>query len=912
MDTSSYISLRPGSLWIEGRPRIVVASSLFYFRIPASGWRSRMRTLRALGYNAIDTYIPWNYHEVEPGTWDFGGERDVEAFLCQAKEEGLWVIARPGPYICSEWDGGALPAYLFAQPGVRVRDGSPAYLAAVENWFDRIMPMLARNQLDHGGAVILIQLENELDFYSCSDRPALMGALRDMALGHGITVPLVACAGQGDIPGATGNVGGIAPTCNVYFDPRDPMVEARVRHYDAILREQGYPLCIIETNRNHADLRRLLAGGAKLIGPYLQTGGTDFGFTTSVTNWGEPLSFMTSHYDFGGMISPGGRVRPDSQEAVILTKMIAALGPALALSRPLATPPITVTGGEGQTLALDGGGYLVGLPNVGETPSRVSLGEQGVQFPVHYPLITTPNTCPFVLLDWPLSQWGFADVCLAYATAELVDCRRDEGELVLAFAVDGAAEFLVEWPASEIGGHHGWQFEPTPMGWRLWTDGDLPANVELMGMDGKRLLMKALARAEVGDLRAVGLDESVIVASAPEAVGDVRVNWSSSWLDPCSGVWFDGATVCLPGRLHLEENGIYCGYGWYESLQTCPIGTEGLLILGGADVLSVYLDTFFLGTVTPKGGDLFIPLPGGACTAAVNRLLVRAEIWGHANFDDHRLPALRLNAMRGMGGMVAVRSVQNITPNWFYQHGVVVPNERDPGSLPFVYFGGWSSTDEPVRGVYYRDVTRANEMDVCVLHFPGLEAAAQVYVDGQLAGLINPFNPYLDLSGVAQPSARICIAVAVEQDFRRPVGQAVLYPGDAIRDWRVAGWKEDRLVRLAHATWRDGTMVGFPMRFAAGEMRWLCAELPMDVEWESGFNLQYVGQGVKVTAVIGEHLIGRVWLPSAMRPRMTGGADDRMLLPAHWLREAGGRVQFLLESVDSPAELLDIKIIRDR
>ena len=129
--TSPCVELQSSGIWINGRPLILLTSSLFYFRLPSSEWRSRMRCLRLLGYNAIDVYFPWNYHELEPGLWNFSGERDVRVFLHQAKAEGLWVVARPGPYICSEWDGGALPAYLSVKPDLKLRDNDLDYLEAV-------------------------------------------------------------------------------------------------------------------------------------------------------------------------------------------------------------------------------------------------------------------------------------------------------------------------------------------------------------------------------------------------------------------------------------------------------------------------------------------------------------------------------------------------------------------------------------------------------------------------------------------------------------------------------------------------------------------------------------------------------------------------------------------------------------
>src|SRR6185295_11152090 len=149
-------------------------------------------------------------------------------------------------------------------------------------WFGQILPIIRRFQLGAEGTVIAVQLENELDFYGCADPAGYMAALRDLALQHGIAVPLIACAGQGDIARATGDVVGLLPTCNFYPSDRDPSIEALVAPYEAELRERGLPLCVTETNRAHQTLRRLLSCGAKWLGPYLQVSGSNIGFTNAI------------------------------------------------------------------------------------------------------------------------------------------------------------------------------------------------------------------------------------------------------------------------------------------------------------------------------------------------------------------------------------------------------------------------------------------------------------------------------------------------------------------------------------------------------------------------------------------------------------------------------------------------------
>ncbi|MDQ0916381.1 hypothetical protein [Paenibacillus sp. V4I5] len=124
-----------------------------------------------------------------------------------------------------------------------------------------------------------------------SDPKGYISALRDMAVQHGISVPLIACVGQGGLLEASGFFEDVVPTCNFYPNARDPFFEVKVLFYREELARRGYPLLVTETNRSHFLLRRLLSAGAKMLGPYLQASGTNFGFTNAANNWGNPLSF---------------------------------------------------------------------------------------------------------------------------------------------------------------------------------------------------------------------------------------------------------------------------------------------------------------------------------------------------------------------------------------------------------------------------------------------------------------------------------------------------------------------------------------------------------------------------------------------------------------------------------------------
>lgn len=116
-------------LHLNGEPFYLLAGCVHYFRWPRAEWRPLLEQARRAGLNTIDTVIPWNRHESHPGVFDFHAEADLGAFLDLCHELGLKAIVRPGPYICAEWDNGGIPAWLSADPAIRLRVDSPGYLA---------------------------------------------------------------------------------------------------------------------------------------------------------------------------------------------------------------------------------------------------------------------------------------------------------------------------------------------------------------------------------------------------------------------------------------------------------------------------------------------------------------------------------------------------------------------------------------------------------------------------------------------------------------------------------------------------------------------------------------------------------------------------------------------------------------
>ncbi|MDF2719188.1 MAG: beta-galactosidase, partial [Paenibacillus sp.] len=206
------LEAREGQFYYQDKPFRILSGAMHYFRTVPEYWRDRLLKLKACGFNTVETYVAWNLHEPKPGAFCFEGLADLERFVRTAGELGLFVIVRPSPYICAEWEFGGLPAWLLADSDMRLRCFHKPFLDRVEAYYDVLMPKLKPLLSTNGGPIIAVQIENEYGSYG-NDKRYLTFLERAMA-DRGIDVLLFTSDGPTDAMLQGGTLPGVLATVN--------------------------------------------------------------------------------------------------------------------------------------------------------------------------------------------------------------------------------------------------------------------------------------------------------------------------------------------------------------------------------------------------------------------------------------------------------------------------------------------------------------------------------------------------------------------------------------------------------------------------------------------------------------------------------------------------------------------------
>lgn len=368
-DPTSRFAIGATDFELDGRPHRILAGALHYFRVHPDLWADRIHKARLMGLNTIETYVAWNAHAARPGEWCANGGLDLGRFLDLVAAEGMHAIVRPGPYICAEWDNGGLPAWLFRDPAVGVRRSEPVYLAAVTAYLRQVYEIVAPRQIDAGGPVILVQIENEYGAYG-SDKEYLAELVR-VTRAAGITVPLTTIdqptpqmLADGSLPGLhlTASFGSRADerlaTLRA-FQPTGPLM--CMEFWCGWFDDWGTHHHTTPAADSAAELDALLAAGGS-VNIYMFHGGTNFGLTTGANDKGRYAPITTS-YDYDAPLDESGHPSEKfwlfreviAKYAPVPEELPAPRRPAPALTAPLRPGPALLEADEllGEAVSLD-------------------------------------------------------------------------------------------------------------------------------------------------------------------------------------------------------------------------------------------------------------------------------------------------------------------------------------------------------------------------------------------------------------------------------------------------------------------------------------------------------------------------------------------------------------------------------
>lgn len=302
------------NFYLDGKPFQIISGAIHYFRVVPEYWRDRLEKLKAMGANTVETYIPWNMHEPKKGEFHFEGMLDIRSFVLLAQEVGLYVILRPSPYICAEWEFGGLPGWLLKEDGMRLRGCYEPFLKHIRDYYDVLFPIITPLQIDQGGPVILMQVENEYGYYG--DDTIYLETMKGYMIERGVTVPLVTSDGPMDESLSCGSLPGVLPTGNF---------GSRTKERFEVLKKytDGGPLMCTEFwvgwfdhwgNGGHMrgnleesvqDLDDMLDMGHVNI--YMFEGGTNFGFMNG-SNYYDELTPDVTSYDYDAVLSEDGQI----------------------------------------------------------------------------------------------------------------------------------------------------------------------------------------------------------------------------------------------------------------------------------------------------------------------------------------------------------------------------------------------------------------------------------------------------------------------------------------------------------------------------------------------------------------------------------------------------------------------------
>lgn len=310
---SHTFALGDSTFLLDGKPLQLISGEMHCTRIPRAYWRQRMKMAKAMGLNSIGTYVFWNAQEPLEGKYDFTGNNDIAEFVRIAKEEGLWVVLRPSPYVCAEWEFGGYPWWLLKDKTLKVRSKDPKFLKYYRDYIMQLGKQLSPLLVTNGGNILMVQIENEYGSYS-NDKEYL-DINRKIFREGGFSGLLFTCDGPTQLP--AGYLPGYLPAVNGLDNPKEVKALINKYHdgkgpyyiaewYPGWFDSWGAPHAGSNADKDAEKLDEVLTAGIS-INLYMFHGGTTRDFMNGANmNTKEPYAPQTSSYDYDAPLNEAG------------------------------------------------------------------------------------------------------------------------------------------------------------------------------------------------------------------------------------------------------------------------------------------------------------------------------------------------------------------------------------------------------------------------------------------------------------------------------------------------------------------------------------------------------------------------------------------------------------------------------
>lgn len=314
--------IKDGSFFLNDKPFTVYSGEMHYPRVPSEYWKHRLEMMKAMGLNTVTTYVFWNYHEEAPGKWNFSGEKDLRKFIKTAQEVGLYVIIRPGPYVCAEWEFGGYPWWLQKNKDLEIRRDNKAFLEECRKYINQLAKQIVPLQINNGGPVIMVQAENEFGSYVAQRKDIPLEEhrkyshkIKEMLLNSGVSVPLFTSDGsslfkggsiEGAIPTANGegDIDILKKSINEYNGGQGPYMVAE--YYPGWLDHWAEPFVKVTTEEVVKQTETYIKNGIS-FNYYMIHGGTNFGFTSGANyDKNHDIQPDITSYDYDAPINEAG------------------------------------------------------------------------------------------------------------------------------------------------------------------------------------------------------------------------------------------------------------------------------------------------------------------------------------------------------------------------------------------------------------------------------------------------------------------------------------------------------------------------------------------------------------------------------------------------------------------------------